>query len=110
MPSTFQQILNAVLKNVSFPQEFLGDIVVLTNNTDEHMAYLQKVVAVISGHQLKLKISKCKFAKNEVELSAITVSSDGVAVDKKNVVAIEDALASLEQTSLRSFLGLTGYY
>lgn len=58
-PSTFQQTMNGVSKNIGFAQVYLDDVVVYSKNMNERMAYLQKVFAVIKGQKLKFKMSKC---------------------------------------------------
>lgn len=49
-PSTFQRMMDPVLENISFTQAYLDDVVVQPKTINEHMAYLQKVFAVIYAH------------------------------------------------------------
>lgn len=60
---------------------------------DDHIAHLENGFTVISGYCLKEKISRCQFAKDNVELYARIVSSDNVAAELKIKVATRDAQA-----------------
>lgn len=108
--SKFQRMMVAMLKNISFTQAYLDDVVVHSKTMDEHMAHSQKLFVMISGLQMQLKTCKCEFAKNKVDLFGHIVISDSVAADPKNVVAIRNSPASFYQTSLQSFFVIAGYY
>lgn len=102
-PSTFQRMMDALLKNVNFTQAYLGDVVVHSKTMNEHRTHLHTMFSVISGHRPMLKISKCEFAKRKVELLGHIVSPQDMVVDKKKVTALQDASAPFDQASLRSF-------
>lgn len=106
--STFQQMTDAMFKNTCFAQANLDHIVVHSNAINKHITHLQKLFAVINRHRLKLKISKYAFLKNVAELVGSIVCSYIVVVDQKKVIAIRDARALLNQTSLESLWGLCG--
>lgn len=87
-PFILQQIMDTVLKNISLAQAYLANIAVHSKTMGEDIIQLQKVFTVISGHRLKLKISKSQLSKNKVERLGNRVSPDGVAVELKKVIAI----------------------
>lgn len=66
--------------------------------------------SMVSGHQVKLRISKWKLSNKRVELFDHIINSDDVAVVLKSLLEIRDATAPFNQISLRSFLRLAGYY
>lgn len=106
--STFQPMKDGVLKYFSFAQAYLDDVVVHSTTVDEHLVPLQKLFAVISGHRLKLKISKCEFSKNNAELLRHAVSSGGFSADLKNVVPTRDAPDPFKKASVQSFIEAFG--
>lgn len=83
VPSTLQRMMAAVLKNIDFAYAYLDGVVVYSKNMNEYKTHLQNVFTVISGHRLKLRISKCVLAKNEVDLVDQKLSTDGYSADPK---------------------------
>ena len=61
-------------------------------------------------NQLYAKLSKYEFWLDRVNFLGHVISSQGVMVDPQKVEAILNWQASTNQTEVRSFLGLDGYY
>lgn len=51
-PSTFQRMIDAVLKYNPFEKAYMDHVVTHPKNMDKHMAHLQKVLDVIDGDRL----------------------------------------------------------
>ena len=60
-------------------------------------------------HNLKFKLSKCKFFHNEISYLAQHVSKEGVW-PSKNLKAMAIFTLPLTYTESRAFLGLVGHY
>jgi hypothetical protein len=71
---------------------------------------VDRVLHLLSQHQLFLKQSKCAFGASEVEYLGHLVGKDGVRVDPKKIEAMQDWPHPKTLKSLHGFLGLTGYY
>lgn len=64
----------------------------------------------LKHHQLFAKMSKCKFAVEEVEYLAHLISGLGVRADPVKIVAMLDWPIPTFLKSLKCILGLTIYY
>jgi hypothetical protein len=71
---------------------------------------VDRVLHLLSQHQLFLKQSKCAFGASEVEYLGHLVRKDGVRVDSKKIEAMQDWSHPKTLKILCVFLGLTGYY
>jgi hypothetical protein len=71
---------------------------------------VDRILHLLSQHQLFLKQSKCDFGASEVEYLSHLVGKDGVRVDPKKIEAMQDWPHPKTLKSLRGFLVLTGYY
>jgi hypothetical protein len=71
---------------------------------------VDRVLHLLSQHQLFLKQSKCAFGASKVEYLGHLVGKDGVRVDLKKIEAVKYWPHPKTLKSLRGFLGLTGYY
>ena len=58
---------------------------------------------------LKLKPSKCFFAKKRVKFLGFEISDQGLSSDEEKLRAIHDDAPPTDETSLRRFLGLASY-
>ena len=61
-------------------------------------------------NQLYAKLSKCEFWLDQVDFLGHMISAQGIMVDPQKIEAISNWGAPTNQTEVRSFLGLAGYY
>ena len=61
-PATFQRLMNKVLRQYieKFVQVYLDDMIIYSNNLDEHKRHIKAVLEKIKKVNLKLKPSKCQ--------------------------------------------------
>jgi len=111
-PSTFQALMNIVLK--PFLRRcvlvFFDDILVYSATWIEHLQHLRAVFDVLRQHHLHLKRSKCTFATTSVHYVGHVISNEGVAMDATKVVAVQSWPQPRSARGLCGFLGLSGYY
>jgi hypothetical protein len=111
-PSTFQSLMNHVFHPFihHFVLVFFDDILIYIKTWKYHLPRVDRVLHLISQHQLFLKQSKCAFGPLEVEYLGHLVGKDGVRVDPKNIEAMKYFPHPKTLNILHGFLGLTGYY
>lgn len=88
---------------------YVDDVVTLSKIMDEHATHANGG-SWLSEHQLKLKISRCEISKKVMKLLGHISWSNNVVFDPKKVIAVHDNQAPSDEISLRSVLGLVGYY
>ena len=111
-PGQFQRIIQDVLGNMvgRVCMVYLDDIIIFSRNNVEHREHMRQVLDRIGGAGLTLKLSKCRFGLERVELLGYTVSGEGIEPQADKVNAIYAMLAPATVKEVRSFLGMTGYY
>jgi hypothetical protein len=62
-PTTFMCLMNNVLNKLldKFVLVFIANILISSNNREEHEEYLRLFLQVLQEHQLYAKFSKCDF-------------------------------------------------
>ena len=89
---------------------YLDDILVASNNMDEHLFYLDQVLSAVERAGLKLNPAKCNIAQDAVVCLGHRLSKDGMSPDPANIEKIKAWEAPQNVKKLKTFLGLTGYY
>lgn len=109
-PSTLQRMMDQLMGDIPFVKVYLDDVVIFSKTMAEHIEHLRLVIGLVSQHGLKIKISKCEFAKETVSLPGHIVGKEGTYVDPSKIAVIRDTPTPKSQTELRSFLGIARYY
>jgi hypothetical protein len=111
-PSTFQSLMNHVFHPFlhHFVLVLFDDILIYSKTWTKHLAHVDRVLHLLSQHQIFLKQSKCAFGASEVEYLGHLVSKDGVKVDSKNIEAMQYWPHPKTLKILHEFMILTGYY
>lgn len=114
-PATFQRFMNMMFGSADenmwiYVMVYLDDVIIFSATIDEHGNHLVRVLAIISRHGLKLKLSKCEFARTRVRYLGHVLDSNGVQVDPEKVAAVRAMPAPTKIVELQSFLGMVGYY
>ena len=79
----FQRLMNAVMSGYidDFVLVYLDDILVYSNNAEEHKVHLQQVFDRLCNHKLQAKLKKCEFGKPYVKYLGHVVGSGELRVD-----------------------------
>jgi hypothetical protein len=91
-PSTFQSLMNHVFHSFlrHFVLVFFDDILIYRKTWINHLAHVDRVLHLLSQHQLFLKQSKCAFDTSEVEYLGHLIGKVDVMVDLKKIEAMQD--------------------
>ena len=111
-PATLQRLMDKVLAGLTWSQcvVYMDDIIVFGKTLDEHNANLDRVLTCIEQAKLKLKVSKCQFARREVIYLGHKVSSAGISTDPAKVEAICNAPVPDSKIKVRRFVAMANYY
>eukprot|EP00118_Oscarella_pearsei_P023955 m.294421 g.294421 ORF g.294421 m.294421 type:complete len:416 (+) comp40746_c0_seq7:423-1670(+) len=111
-PSTLQRAMDSVLAGLKWRTciVYIDDILVFSKDFESHKVDLKAVLSRCRAHHLKLKLSKCVLASQELKYLGYVVNRSGVTVDPAKVRAVRELAPPTNRTLLKSFLGLTSYY
>ena len=110
-PATFQRMMNNVLAPYlcSFAQVYLDDIIIYSSDFETHVTHIRKVFELLRKNKLFCKLSKCTFARDEVEFCGFLVSKHGIRTQPEKVQLIQNWPTPKGVSELKSFLGLCGF-
>jgi RNase H-like domain found in reverse transcriptase/Reverse transcriptase (RNA-dependent DNA polymerase) len=111
-PATFQTLMNDIFRDLldECVIVYLDDILVYSNNAEDHERHLRTVLQRLKEHQLYGKLSKSMFFTTEIEYLGHIVSPGKIQPNPSLVKAIRQFPRPESIKSLQSFLGLANYY
>ena len=111
-PATFQRIIQKVLGELLYNGaiNYLDDIIIYSETFEEHIQLLDKIFNKLKEYGIKLKQKKCSFAQTEVQYLGHIVSHNQVRPSLEKIAAINDFPVPNSVRSVKSFLGLAGYF
>lgn len=111
-PATFQRLMHRMLGSLLWTTSmaYMDDLVVYSEDFDSHLVALREVFGRIREAKLKVKPSKCSWAKDGIHYLGHVISSDGVRCDPANTRKVAEFVEPKTRKDVRSFLGLTSYY
>jgi hypothetical protein len=105
-------LMNSVFmpKLDKFMVVFIDDILVYSQNEEEHAEHLRVVLTRLRDKQLYAKFSKCEFWLQKVPFLGHVLSGEGISIDPTKVQEVMDWKAPTTVFEVQRFLGLAGYY
>ena len=111
-PGAFQEAMATVLAGLNWVHAmvYLDDILIFAPTFEEHLKILRDVFERLEGAGLKVKLSKCEFARTELRYLGHVLNSKGIRPDEGKVAAVQSFPPPRNLKELETFLGKAGYY
>ena len=108
-PGYFQNLMNKVLNGLNFTLTYLDDVIIFSENAEQHLKHIQIVLTKLKQANLKLKKSKCAFFKKELHYLGHLFTTDDIKPQTEKIRAISEMKPPTNQKGVREFLGMVGY-
>lgn len=108
--STFQRVMDEILKDLEGIQCYLDDILV---GSDTIEGLKQKVLEVfdrLQRYKVKVNLEKCEFLVEKVAYLGHEISENGLSPCEEKVKAIAKVPTPKDAAQLKSYLGMVNYY
>lgn len=110
-PSTFQRIMNQILRPHSdYADSFLDDIIIFSKNWTDHLIHIRAILETLKNVNFSANLGKCSFAMPNVKYLGHIVGSGKHGPDPEKIAAIKSLKSPKTKKMLRSILGLFNYY
>ena len=112
-PSTFSAFMNDIFKDLIILGKvaiYLDDILIFTDDLDEHRKITREVLRRLREHDLYLKPDKCEFERDKVEYLGVLISQDCVEMDPVKVKGIAEWPVPQNASDVRKFRGFANFY
>ncbi|KAF8795493.1 putative uncharacterized transposon-derived like protein [Argiope bruennichi] len=110
-PYFFSKVMSQVLENCeSFAVPCLDDIAIYSQNWEDHLKHIEKVLKRVGDANLTIKPSKCKFVQSHTKYLGHIVGRGVRTPAEASIKAALDFPTPTRKTLIRAFPGLAGYY
>ena len=112
-PAVFQRLIQQVLTGLNpedgndFVTAYIDDILIFSPTLHEHLEHLRKVIERLQDVNLKLKPTKCKFARGGVDYLGHVITATG---NPRLTDAVQEFPRPGNVHDVRKFLGMSSYY
>lgn len=109
-PATFMNYMNDLFRHLQFVSVYLDDILIFSDNEDQHLQHVCQVLDILKAHGLIAKKEKCFLFRESVDYLGYTLSKKKIEPNNKKVKAI--SLIPIPDTvkDAQRFMGMVNYY
>lgn len=107
---TFQRFINGILHDLDFCYVYLDDILIVSENEQQHRQHLEQVFERLDKNGLSIKQEKCIFGVSSVNFLGYEVTPKGISPLPERVDKIKNFEKPTNVTELRRYLGLLNFY
>jgi transposase InsO family protein len=110
-PAACQDLINSALNDCldQYAIAYLDDILIYSDNMEEHVQHVKEVLQRLRAHHLELKPEKCEFHKEEVEFLGHMVGVNGVRISEAKIKTIKEWETPKTVKDVQSFLGFVNF-
>lgn len=111
-PACFQNMMNHIFKDIldKYCVVYLDDILVYSDNLEEHINHVKNVLNILQNNNLCLKLEKCEFHKDMVDFLGYRISSSGITMDPSKLTSILQWDYPKSKRDIQVFLGFANFY
>jgi len=112
-PATFQTMMDDIFEELISEGNvvvYLDDILIFTDDLEQHRALERRVLELMRKHKLYLKPEKCEFQKTTIEYLGVIISHNRVSMDPVKIAGVQEWPAPMNKKEVQSFLGFTNFY
>lgn len=110
-PATFSRLVLKLFSGLEvFCAAFLDDILIFSDNWEDHKRHLAEVLSRIKNAGLTLNLNKSVFAVAELDFLGYHIGCNRVQPREKKIAALLQYNRPVDRKTLQQFLGLAGYY
>ena len=105
-PAAFQRAMNQIFQDLDYVIVYLDDILILSDNEDDHINHLETVFYRLSVNNLKIRQDKCKFFVASLKYLGFILSADGVRPDPEYLARMIAMPRPTDRKSVQRAIGM----
>jgi cleavage and polyadenylation specificity factor subunit 1 len=107
---SFQRFIDSITADLDFCFAYLDDILIASENEEQHLEHLRKVMERLAFHGIIVNPGKCEFGKTSIQFLGHIVSAEGIRPIPSRIEVLQNYPLPNRHKELRRFLGLVNFY
>ena len=111
-PSIFSRLMQIALAGLIGVSVFvyIDDIIVFSNNEEEHMEKLKQVFQKLREANLKIKLKKCTFFKSSIKFLGHKVDKNGISIHEDHLEPIKNYPVPKCKKDIQKLMGFLSFF
>jgi len=112
-PRVFQRYIGDIFRDLIRENKiliYLDDILIATENVDDHLEILREVFNLARRHGLQFRLDKCSFLYREIVYLGYSIDESGIRPGAMNVESVVDFSVPRNAKEVHRFVGLASYF
>jgi hypothetical protein len=111
-PAEFARFMSDNLREFlnEFVVVYFDDIIIFSDNLEEHWQQVRKVLQRLKERKINLKLKKCEFAVQETEYLGHIINGETTKMQEDKLRSILEWPTPANCKDIEEFRGITGYY
>ncbi|XP_065219763.1 uncharacterized protein K02A2.6-like [Planococcus citri] len=109
-PTQWQKFMDAIVRLIKGANVFYDDVKISSRTIAEHLQRIRQFFELCRLHNIRLNKEKCQFLTDELNYLGYKINAAGIHKTTEKIDAIVKAPRPTNQTELKSFTGMVGYY
>ena len=107
-PATFQNMMNEIFRDMIYLGIviYLDNILISSENEQDHVALVKRVLEYLQEHQLAIAPDKCEWHRSRVNFLCYIISPEGVEMDQEKIRTLVEWEAPDSIKGVQHFWGL----
>ncbi|CAF4554919.1 unnamed protein product, partial [Rotaria socialis] len=108
---SFQRIMSGLLLPCKkFSIVYLDDILIYSDNFDQHLQHVNQFLAILNKHKFQLNPPKCEIFRTSIDYLGHTISNDGVRPLQERIEKFLSLPQPISLHQANAFIGSIGWY
>jgi hypothetical protein len=107
---TMQRVINSALSGLDFTFAYIDDILIASENEQQHLQHIEAVLKRIQQHQLTINPEKCEFGVPALKFLGHLITAGGFKPLPEKVDAIRSVKQPVLACELKSFIASINFY
>lgn len=107
---TMQRVINSALSGLDFIFAYIDDILIASENQQQHLQHIEAVLKRIQLHQLTINPDKCEFGVPALKFLGHLITAGGFKPLPEKVEAIRSVKKPVLACELKSFIASINFY
>ena len=109
-PMDFNKMVQSILGRLAHVEFYFDDIVIHSQNEEEHILHLHEVFEKIYTNKLKLKFTKCQWFKKNAKVLGHYIEEGQIKMDPEKIRVMLERQPPKNKKQLQEILGSFNYY